>query len=139
MKRYVYQVAVASIDGFKSTAFPFAKAHRISLISFGNSGLFSGIRNAISDLDDFAKENNEFAHQISSLISHSMLHFDERVLESRLDCYEWHAYIHEIEQIEQLTTIGLLEDGTILFLLQADEEDLELYANYIHDDGCTIH
>lgn len=139
MKRYVYQVAVASVDGFKSTAFPFAKAHRIPLISFGSSGLFAEIRNAISDLDDFAKENNDFAHQISSVINHSMLHIDERALENRLDCGEWYAYIHEIEQIEQSTTIGLLEDGTILFLLQADEEERELYTNHIHNDGCTIH
>ena len=139
MKRYVYQVAVASIDGFKSTVFPFAKAHRIPLISFGSSELFEGIRSAISALDNCAKENNEFAHQISSLISNSMLHHDERILENRFDCYEWYAYIHEIEQIEQSTTIGLLEDGTILFLLQADEEDREFYTNYIHNDGCTIH
>lgn len=139
MKRYVYQVAVASIDGFKSTAFPFAKAHRIPLISFGSSRLFEGIRSAISALDNCAKENNEFAHQISSLISNSMLHPDERVLENRFDCYEWYAYIHEIEQIEQSTTIGLLEDGTILFLLQADEENREFYTNYMHNDGCTIH
>lgn len=139
MKRYVYQVAVASVDGFKSTAFPFAKAHRIPLISFGSSGLFAEIRNVISALDDFAKENNDFAHQISSMINHSMLHIDERGLENRLDCGVWYAYIHEIEQIEQYTTIGLLEDGTILFLLQADEEERELYTNHIHNDGCTIH
>ena len=139
MKRYVYQVAVASIDGFKSTAFPFAKAHRIPLISFGSSGLFAGVRKVISDLDDFAKENNEIANQISSHISNAMLHPNEMVFENRFDCREWYAYIDEIEEIEQSTTIGLLEDGTILFLLQADEEDREIYTNYIHNDGCTIH
>ena len=139
MKRYVYQVAVASIDGFKSTAFPFAKAHRIPLISFGSSGLFAGVRKVISDLDDFAKENNEFAHQISSCISDAMMCPEYRIYLNDVDCNEWNSYVQEIERIEEFTTIGLLDDGTILFLLQADEEDREFYTNYIHNDGCTIH
>ncbi|MBR2906461.1 MAG: hypothetical protein IKC26_00260 [Clostridia bacterium] len=139
MKRYVYQVAVASIDGFKFTAFPFAKAHRIPLISFGSSGLFAGVRKVISDLDDFAKENTEFAHQISSCISDAMMCPEYRIYLNDVDCNEWNSYVQEIERIEEFTTIGLLEDGTILFLLQADEKDRDFYTNYIHNDGCTIH
>lgn len=139
MKRYVYQVAVASIDGFKATAFPFAQAHRIPLISFAHSALFANVRNAISELDDLARRNGELGQRITSRISDAMLHPDRNVYSDNFDYEQWHTYIEEVEFIENRITIGLLEDGTILFLLQANQEETRLYAPEIQTDGCTIH
>ena len=139
MNRYVYQVAVASIDGFKSTAFPFAKAHKIPLISFAHSSLFEGMRQSISDLDKFAKQNQELGQQINSRISKVMLHPEQNIYVNSFDCNEWRTYFEEIENIEQNITIGLLEDGTLIFLLKAEPEYARLYNENVQEDGCTIH
>ena len=139
IQRYVYQVAVASIDGFKSTAFSFAKAHRIPLISFAHSTLFENIRRAISELDELVKRNEELGQQISSRISKVMLCSEQRIYSDSFDCNEWRTYIEEIENIERNITIGLLEDGTLLFLLQTGQEHAGLYDNDVQEDGCTIH
>lgn len=89
MKRYVYQVAVASIDGYKSTAYPFAKAHRIPLISFAHSKLFADIRQAIADLDNAAKTNNDLGRRVSSYISDIMLHPEQRIQIDWFGLKEW--------------------------------------------------
>lgn len=139
MKRYVYQVAVASIDGFANTAFPFAQAHRIPLISFAHSLLFASIRNAITALDELARRNNDLGLQIDSCLRGAMLHPERIVSPDSFDCDEWRTYIEEIALIEQHITIGLLEDGTLIFLLQAEQAVNEAYRSGIRDDGCTIH
>lgn len=139
MKRYVYQVAVASIDGFKNTAFPFAQAHRIPLISFAHSALFANIRNAIAALDVLARGNGDLSRRIDSRISNIMLHPERTISADIFDYEEWRTYIKEIESIERRITIGLLEDGTLLFLLQADEAVNRLYQQDVQQDGCTIH
>lgn len=139
MKRYVYQVAVASIDGFTKTAFPFAQAHRIPLISFAHSALFTNIRDAITALDRIASRNNDLSQQIDSRLSGVMLHPERNVSTDSFDCDEWRTYIEEIELIAHRVTIGLLEDGTLLFLLQAGQAVNELYHSDMRDDGCTIH
>lgn len=139
MKRYIYQVAVASIDGFKSTAYPYAMAHRIPLISFAHSRLFTNIRRAINELDSFARENEELGTQIGSYINQSMLYPEQRVYQERFNCNEWSTYFEEIEAIERQMTIGLLEDGTLLFLLKAEQTDANFYINDMQEDGCTIH
>ena len=139
MKRYVYQVAVASIDGFKSTAYPFAKAHRIPLISFSQSAIFANIRHAISELDEIAKINDELRHKISSFIREDMLHPGHRTYVNRYDSNEWQIYLEEVEKIERQITIGLLEDGTLLFLLQSEQKCKHNYGYETREDGCTIH
>lgn len=141
MKRYVYQVAVASIDGFKSTVYPFAQAHRIPLISFSQSPIFSGIRRAISELDNIANAsiNNNLVQQINTYLTNKIQHPEQHTSLGDLNFDEFNAYINEIADIERRLTVGLLEDGTILFLLQADHEDNSLVNNFSHNDGCTIH
>ena len=139
MKRYVYQVAVASIDGFAKTAFPFAQAHRIPLISFADSALFANIRDAIIALDRIARENDDLSQRIDARLSDDMLHSERRVSPDRLDCDEWRTYIEEIEAIVDQITVGLLEDGTLLFLLQAEQAVNALYRSEIRSDGYTIH
>lgn len=139
MKRYVYQVAVASIDGFAKTAFPFAQAHRIPLISFAHSALFTNIRLAITALEVLAEGNDNLRQQIDSLISEVMLYPERNISEDSFDSAEWRTYIEEIKFIESRIAIGLLEDGTLLFLLQAGQEENRLYRPQMWEDGCTIH
>lgn len=139
VKRYVYQVAVASIDDFTNTAFPFAQAHRIPLISFSNSALFANIRDAIAELDEFVSRNNVMSKQMDSYLCNVMLDSDIPASADRFDCNEWHTYIEEIERIANHITIGLLEDGTLLFLLQAEQTGNALYPLNAQYDGCTIH
>lgn len=139
MKRYVYQVAVASIDGFTNTVFPFAQAHRIPLLSFAHGALFANIRNAITVLDEFARRNDDLGRQIDSQLSEEMLHSERNISAEDFDYREWREYIEEIEFMERHITIGLLEDGTLLFLLQAEQEETRMYHAEIREDGCTIH
>ncbi len=139
MKRYVYQVAVASIDGFKSTAYPFAKAHRIPLISFARSELFVDVRRAISKLDAIARQNEDLGQKINYYISNEMLNSEQRAYKEFFECNEWSQYIEEIEKLISQITIGLLEDGTILFLLCSGDKDLRIYNAEPQDDGCTIY
>ena len=47
MKRYLYQVAVASFSSFTSKAIPFAQAHRMPLLSFGNSTDYREVRETL--------------------------------------------------------------------------------------------
>ena len=139
MKRYVYQVAVASIDGFKSTAFPFALAHRIPLISFAHSVLFASIRTAIDRLDQLTQRNEAIGKEISTHIANAMVdptyyvHFDTFSFD------EWRRYIEEIDSIVRRITIGLLDDGTLLFLLRATPEANLFHSVEEYDDGCSIH
>ena len=139
MKRYVYQVAVASIDGFKSTAFPFALAHRIPLISFAHSALFANIRNAIDNLDLLAQRNESLGKEISSRISKAMVDPAYYVHLDTFSFNAWRCYIEEIDSIVRRITIGLLDDGTLLFLLRAMSEEATFYPVEEYDDGCSIH
>jgi len=59
-RRYLYQVAVASLDGFKDTAVAFAQAHRIPLLSFAQSSLFTAIRAGIEAVEQQAQEDMAF-------------------------------------------------------------------------------
>lgn len=138
MKRYVYQVTVASIDGYKSTAYPFAKAHRIPLISFAKSSLFAGIRQAISELDDIVKEDDGLGRQISSHIGEIMIHPERGIDTNCFGCDEWLTYLEEVESIASKITVGLLEDGTLLFLLKNGKGNSESHNVEWQGDGCTI-
>ena len=101
--------------------------------------MFENIRNAILELDDLARRNGEIGQRINSCISDAMAHPERNVHSDNFDYEEWRAYIEEIELIEERITIGLLEDGTLLFLLRAEQEESRVYASEIREDGCTIH
>jgi len=138
MKRYVYQVAVASIDGFRSTAFPFAQAHRIPLISFAYSSLFEDIRQIIDKLDNLAKKDEKLFYDINDFIDWCMHHQEKLIADIYIPNFQ--EYLCEIDIIERRITIGLLEDGTLLFLMREISED-RLYNHYsgAYMDGYTIH
>lgn len=137
-KRYSYQVAVASFSGFKSTAIPFAQTHRIPLISFSESRLFQTIRNSILEVEKNANGDEEFAKFILRYLAE---HQYERCaycdIIYRDDAFV--TFIEEIKRFQQRIVIGLLEDGTILFMIKNVQDDLYQKQNASYKDGCEIH
>jgi len=140
MKRYTYQVAVASMSGFKSTAIPFALAHRIPLISFGNSVLFANLRNIIEEVEKVAIEKEEVA---KGILEHIKEQQDETYI-SDMDyclCESFERFLDEIESFRDKIVIGLLEDGTILFMVKQkyDYYTANKRNQRRYNDGCAIY
>lgn len=139
MKRYTYQVAVASLTGFKSTAIPFAQAHRIPLISFAESIFFEEIRNVIEEVENDAIENEELSKKILEYLK-------EQQYETYIncDCYyigeSFYYFLKAIEWFRDKIVIGLLEDGTILFMVKEkyNYDGLRSTKQIRYDDGCEI-
>ena len=145
MARYVYQVAVASVDGFTAAAIPFAQAHRIPLISFSTSPMFRTIRTCMDDLEQFAQEDSGFAQSACTFLDHWMRYPDSDFYDG-MEAYthaegfdSMQAFLSEVFRLQELTTIGLLEDGTILFLIRSAKSE-RFAKNYrSHWDGYSIH
>lgn len=142
MKRYQYQVAVASMSGFKSTALPFAQAHRIPLISFADSACFRTMRNYTEEIESRATEDGQFGERVLSVLQ-------EKWGDLWCDFYpEWdcdyliEGFLKEVDDFQEKITIGLLEDGSIIFMVKSDPNAFpfnhrDQYNRY--EDGCTIH
>lgn len=140
MKRYTYQVAVASMSGFKATAFPFAQAHRIPLISFSESSLFNTIKACIDRIEKIAVDNNDFSEQLLKLLKDKQYdtHFSVEYSYELKGTYM--GFFEEVERFQRRITIGLLEDGTIIFLVKPEDEFESLNrTGNIYNDGFTIH
>lgn len=137
MKRYSYQVAVASFSGFKSTAIPFAQTHRIPLISFSESRLFQDIRYSILEVERRANFDEEYAEFVLQyLVEHQ---YERRVY--RDDNYKddiFVSFINEIRWFQDRIVIGLLEDGTILFMIKNGQDNFYQEQNNTYNDGCEI-
>lgn len=138
MKRYSYQVAVASFDGFKSTAISFAQAHRIPLISFSESLLFARIRDIILDVDQRAIEDEEYAKCVLDYLKEYQY---EREIYDNTNRFDnaFSGFINEIREFQQRIAIGLLEDGTIIFMIKSETGRLSCNRNYKYNDGCEIY
>lgn len=102
-QRHIYQVALASVTGFTRPAIEFAQVHRIPLISFSEGELFAPLRNFLKFLDN---------------IEYSDFNLDDT---SPIDCLytkEGRSFLEYIDDLKSRVKIGLLENGTILFLCQ---------------------
>ena len=150
LNRYVYQVAVASIEGFASTAIPFALAHRIPLISFSYSALFADIRKMIDTLDEIGQSDPTFTEYVLSFLkkhidcpSNNFYYRSEKP--SLADDFVngcMIEFLEEVDRFQKKATIGLLEDGTILFLVEEDEKNTKdvLPSNQKwYDDGYSLY
>ncbi|PWM39541.1 MAG: hypothetical protein DBX52_04585 [Clostridiales bacterium] len=138
MQRYHYQVAVASMSGFKSTAISFAQAHKIPLISFYHSLLFEDIQACISELEYYAQQDEVFAEKLLDLLKREMnapdrdFYFEDSYGNIAME------FFNRVSAYRHLITIGLLEDGTILFLVRAEDTAAQEGGEQ-YDDGYTIH
>ncbi len=118
--RYTYQVALASISGFTRPAIEFAQVHRIPLISFAEGELFAPLREAIDSID-----SSNF----------SELDWTDILNGNYNDIDEIEYFFDYTEDLKERVRIGLLENGTILFLCQ-------YYNNkeaYYSDNSFTLH
>lgn len=137
--RFHYQVAVASFNGFTNTVYPFAQAHRIPLISFANESLFRLLRNTINSIEVMAQKSASFGQELSDYLDREWLsicsepdfrsrqQFDEEqeTLYEQVPGYrtEWfdsdemvNNLLYLIDELRKTVSVGLLEDGTLLFL-----------------------
>lgn len=138
IKRYSYQVAVASFSGFKSTAIPFAQTHRIPLISFSESKLFHKIRNSIREVEEKANGDEDFAKFILRYIAEHQYERCESY-EINYQDYVFRTFIEEIKRFQERIVIGLLEEGTILFMIKNEQDNLYQKQNNSYKDGCEIY
>ena len=135
--RYIYQVALASISGFKETAEEFAAVHRIPLISFSKSKIFEPIRNFINSSDSI----------VEGLTDHEKDNFI-KILKGEKTPYQYHSedchnnfdshsiiaiceFFDNVQRIAEDIVIGILENGTILFMYA---ERRNSKPNYEDDD-----
>lgn len=132
-KRYLYQVAVASYSGFKSTAITYAQAHRIPLISFSESRIFENIRSTILEVERRAKDNSEYERAVLQCLKQDSSQLQAYGIE---EDREYRNFYREVENLQERMAIGLLEDGTLLFMIMQEDIPVGRENNY---DGCEIH
>lgn len=137
MKRYSYQVGVASINGFKDTAYSFAQTHRIPLISFAENKAFKEIRECIDAIEQIARDNEDYAKQVLEFIKDYQYEGHLDLPYSRMDDCLRH-FIEEIGVLQNNIVVGLLEDGTIIFMVKLREQN-EYSKMTRYYDGCEIH
>ena len=113
--RYQYQVALASLTGFKVTAQEFAYIHHIPLLSF-QSSIFTDVRNAIFNLDQ-VQWSQGTAEEATKYLQSSIADGNE--------CEQPIPKIAELRSLVEVTTdlvnrtqIAMLDDGTLLFLVR---------------------
>lgn len=136
MKRYNYQVGVASINGFKDTAYSFAQTHRIPLISFAENKAFQEIRECIDKIEQKACENEDYAKRVLEFIKDYQYESHLDLPYERMDDCFW-LFIEEIGVLQNSIVVGLLEDGTIIFMVKLNEiNDYSKMGRYY--DGCEI-
>jgi len=119
VNRYLYQVALASISGFKKTTIAYADAHRIPLISFGESHMFSQIKRLIQEIgegmdEEEKKQCRQFFLDISLEecdVNDHRVRGNERVQQ----------FLDEVNKLARQINIGLLENGMILFLMKKQD------------------
>lgn len=137
MNRYQYQVAVAAIDDFTQSTFPFAATHRIPLISFAKSSIFENIRKLLNEIDIEAKHNSGYAHEIRDRIR-ELMENPRWMVRRRFENSTFDVFCNQLLELEKDMAIGLLTDGTILFLKKSYDIAFRDSASR-YDDGFSIH
>lgn len=136
LQRYNYQVAVASMNGFKVTAFPYAKTHRIPLISFRDNLIFEEIRNCIERIEEEALKNKQVSEYILNFLKNSDHQLDY-YCESEYECFD--IFMKAVHNLEIRISIGVLEDGNIIFLYKEDNNLNENLDRLNYEDGYSIY
>lgn len=132
-ERYNYQVALASFNGFKSSAYALAKVHKIPLISF-NSTIFKKIKDLIFQLDNINLNDNDF------FSLNKFLHDQTNNIEltSPITKLWYKSFIQEMHHLDKKINIGVTNLGTILFLYRDDKYIMD-YKNENYYDGYQLH
>ena len=138
VNRYLYQVALASVSGFKKTTLAYADAHKIPLISFGESRMFKRIKKLVQEIGDYVndEDKNFFREKfLDTSLDESWLN-DERV--SGNDKIQ--EFLDEVNKLTKQINIGLLDNGMILFLMKKeDATQRNRPVKNVEEDSYTIH
>ena len=129
--RYHYQVALASLSGFKVTAQEFAYIHNIPLLSF-ESYIFNDLKNAILSFDEFEFDKVTEKKIVKCLQSGV---FDEIDI---VDLPFFNRYIKLLDDFVEKSQIAMLENGTLLFLIKGVDDNYH-QDNSKYGDGVSLH
>lgn len=133
--RYHYQVALASTSGFKRSTQEFAAVHKIPLIQFSSS-IFTHIIQLIWKLDEITFSEYE-ATALKDIFA-SREDISIRTLDLSPDVKDWaYAMVEESRKIATYMRIGILDNGSILFLARPVTEDSR--DNLHYSDGYTLY
>lgn len=133
--RYHYQVALASTSGFKVTTQEFAAVHRIPLLQF-KSAIFSPVVNLIYRLDDIPINRQDKEKLLDAFANGENIALQAETCASEV--LEWaQQFSEECDTIAQRMNIGILDNGSILFLFKPyypDKDGTRVFA-----DGYSLH
>lgn len=108
------------------------------MISFSESKLFQDIRDYILEVDERAIYDEGYAKFV---LQYLVEHQYERYVyyDNNYRDYRFELFINEIRRFQERTVIGLLEDGTILFMIKNEQDNLYQGQNNLYNDGCEIY
>lgn len=136
IERYLYQVALASITGFRKTTISYSGAHKIPLISFAESLVFKRVRDIIDTIDKISDPKE--IEKLKKIFRNPYYRpYDDREIKDINSILS--AFIDEINEITRNIRIGLLENGMILFLVKDAFNTVHMNKNNTYSDGYTLH
>jgi hypothetical protein len=136
-ERYQYQVAIASLSGYKNTAQEYAITHRIPLISF-ESSIYTNARKFLLEIEDI--EKNLSVREINKLkdfLKNQDLYYHEFYIMNFINepiSVMINNFLDEAKSIIDSSYIGVLENGTIIVLILRGNMEKINFTN-----KCTIH
>ena len=134
--RCIYQVALASVSGFKRTTVEFANVHRIPLISFASAALFEPLRNFLNMVDEA-----EFIYSKKDLALLENVFAGKKEWESLSDNmtyqYDLIGFFRYVDELTWNVNIAILKNGTLLFLHEVEEYERQ-NSNHFYDDQGTF-
>ncbi len=133
--RYYYQVALASTSGFKVTTQEFAAVHRIPLLQF-KSTIFSSVVDLIYNLDGIHMSQQDKERILDAFTTEENISLQAEACAPEL--FEWaQRFSRECDTIAQRMNIGILDNGSILFLFKPyfpGEDEQRVFV-----DGYSLH
>jgi len=140
-ERYLYQVALASISGFKLTAIEYAITHRIPLISFTDSEIFASIRDFLNNADNIygqlsEEEKRRVRDKCKAVSDEEYIQYVEYYIDET-PIGRFNSFFANVKDIADNICLGVLENGTILFLYKTENNRPENDRRY--NDGFELH
>lgn len=135
-EKFQYQVALASLSGFKAGTVAFAHTHRIPLIDLDSLPLMREIKDFILDLDllDLPEEQMK---ELITVFQGKQDWWNLSIIQN--DRYRHIINFFEHEIFSNRIEVGITNTGDILFLYKMSNDDLQKINNQIYEDGFSIH
>jgi hypothetical protein len=138
-QRHIYQVGVASIEGFTKPAEEFAANNKIPLLSLS---MFL----KPSSIDAFNAIDDQFINSVDkSILSKLYDYFKDRDTDADSKHIEARTFIRMVDELGQTfsdldsainsTYVGLLESGDLIFLFERNRNPLTIFQDYGYYTG----